>query len=376
MIFFRIRYHHFSILLLLFAMQVVAACQRSEPEGSGRAQLDTVGFAVDEEDFQAVLDASLAKEGLPLGFPDQPASPAVAAILPHDDYLYAGRTVVHALPHLQAKRWIVFGVCHACRRSGVRDRLLLDDFPVWEVAGQRFGVDKELRERILAGMGEAAVASRERHAAEHSIEALLPWLGAAVEDPQFVPILVPGMEPDNLQKVSGKLGVILAEICRENDWIPGRDLGLLISADAVHYGCEGWGGNGYSPFGCDEGGHAQGRSQDVGLCELLSGPLTEALPERFIAKVWDREHTDYPAYPYRITWCGLYSIPFGLTTTLRWHEELGLPAPAGRFLRYGDSVSDGRLDLAGTRLGVTAPNTLQHWVGYPALVYTSVREDR
>jgi hypothetical protein len=90
----------------------------------------------------------------------------------------------------------------------------------------------------------------------------------------------------------------------------------------------------------------------------------------FIHRVWDPENPEYPAYPYRITWCGLYSIPFGLTTAANLQAMLGGPQLQGHFLRYGDSVSDGRLEVPGTKLGVTAPNTLAHWVGYPALVYT------
>ena len=173
--------------------------------------------------------------------------------------------------------------------------------------------------------------------------------------------------------MSGKLGDFLAAVCRENAWVPGKDLGLLISADAVHYGCEGWGSGGYAPFGCDAEGHAQGRDQDIKLCQLLSGSLTEATPARFIENVWDRDHPDYPTYPYRITWCGLYSIPAGLATVLQWHTKLDLEAPIGAFLRYGDSLSDGRLELPEARLGVTAPNTLWHWVGYPTVVYTTKR---
>jgi hypothetical protein len=89
----------------------------------------------------------------------------------------------------------------------------------------------------------------------------------------------------------------------------------------------------------------------------------------FARLVWDPSHPDYPAYPYRITWCGLWSIPFGLTVAARLQQELGAAPLAGTLLRYGDSVSDGRLEVPGTRLGVTAPNTLGHWVGYATVVY-------
>lgn len=345
------------------------ACLAAPAAAQVRAQLDTVGFAVSAADMQAVLAASLAAEGLPAPGADA-AAPCVAAILPHDDYVYAGRTAVHGLPYLQAKRWVVFGVCHACRRVGVRDRLLLDDSRAWRVAGREYAVDVDLRAQLAARLGDRAEVSAERQAQEHSIEALLPWLGAAVDEPLFVPVLVSGMEMDTLREFAAAMAVALAEICRERGWVPGRDLGILISADAVHYGCEGWGGSGYAPFGCDEAGHAAGRAQDLTLAEAtLAGPLTDGSVTAFTRLVWDPSHPDYPAYPYRITWCGLYSIPFGLTVAARLQEATGGAPLAGTLLRYGDSVSDGRLELPGTRLGVTAPNTLGHWVGYATVVY-------
>ena len=339
-----------------------------------RAQLDTVGFATSWKDFEAVLTASLAAEDLSAEGPaDDPASggtkPAcVAAIIPHDDYLYAGRTAVHALPYLQAPRWIVVGVCHACRRIGLRDQLIFDNHEAWEVAGRQFAVDGELRQALIAGLGELALVDDEHHAQEHSIEALLPWLGAAVPEAVFVPVLVAGMDLLELEQRAENLAAILVRICRDKGWQPGRDLGVLISADAVHYGCEDWGGRNYAPLGCSEVAHAAARAQDITLAQAtLAGPLTRAGVRSFTRLVWEPDH---PEYPYKITWCGLYSIPFGLSVAGILQADLGGPSLVGELLRYGDSVSDGRLELPETRLGVTADNTLQHWVGYATLVYT------
>lgn len=360
------------LLAGLFASFGSLGSALADPAGGlVRAQLDTVGFAVSQEDFLQVLAAGVAAEGLNDPQDRRAGMPAWAAILPHDDYLYAGRTAVHALPHLMAKRWIVLGVCHACRRLGVRDRLLLEDYAAWRVAGKEYPVDTGLRDAVAASLGRDADVSRERHAQEHSIEALLPWLGAGAGDYTFVPILVPGMEPDRLHALASRLAEVLDAVCRQRGWTMGRDLALAISADAVHYGCEGWGATGYAPFGCDEAGHAAAVAQDLAVCqEDLAGPLDDGTTADFIDRVWDPKNPEYPAYPYRITWCGLYSIPFGLATAARLAELAGGPPLEGLLLRYGDSVSDGRLEVPGTRLGVTAPNTLAHWVGYPALVYT------
>lgn len=364
------------VILLVVLVVMPLAMVVAPASAQVRSQVDTVGFAMSWADMEAVLAASLEAEGLAgdtegVSAPDEPASPAaVAAIIPHDDYLYAGRTAVHALPYLQAKRWVIVGVCHACRRIGVRDRLLFDSDSSWRVAGREWPVDVDLRDALMSRLGDRAEVDDERHAVEHSVEALLPWLGSAVPEVSFVPILVAGMELDTLREAAVVMARALAEICHENGWQAGRDLGILISADAVHYGCEGWGGGGYSPFGCDATGHAAGRRQDITLAEAtLAGPLSDEAVGSFVRLVWDPTHPEYPDYPYRITWCGLYSIPFGLTVAARWQEEMGGAGLVGSLLRYGDSVSDGRLDLPSTQLGVTAPNTLEHWVGYPAVVY-------
>lgn len=339
-----------------------------------RAQVDTVGFAVSRADMRALLAALAAREdsavaarraalGLAVG------DAWIAAIIPHDDYVYAGPTAFHVLPGLRAGRWLLFGVCHACRRLGVRDRLLFDDAAFWRVGGEDVPVEADLRARLLARLGpEDAVVAADRHAAEHSLEALVPWLRAAVPDAAFVPVLVPGMSWERLLALADRLAVALAEECRGEGWLPGRDLGLLISADAVHYGCEGWGaGGGYHPFGCDAAGHAAGVAQDVTLAQAtLAGPLTDDGLERFARLVWKPGD---PQEPYLITWCGLYAIPCGLAVAARLQAAVGGEPLTGHLLRYGDSVTDGRLPLAGTRLGVTAPATLAHWVGYPALGY-------
>ncbi len=356
------------LLTLVLALGAAPASAQSSP--LVRAQLDTVGFAVNRADFAKVLYAANTAEGLNDPLLRRAAWPAVAVILPHDDYLYAGRTAVHALPYLRARRWVIFGVCHACRRIGVRDHLLLDDFTSWRIAGQDFPVDQELRATLLARLGTQAEVSPERQTKEHSVEALLPWLGAGAGDFTFVSVLVPGMEMDHLTELSAKVATILADVCRERNWVPGRDLGILISADAVHYGCDGWGARPYNEFGCDEAGHAAARAQDITLAEsTLAGPLTPEGIASFVRLVWNPEGPDYPAYPYRITWCGLYSIPFGLSVAAQLQTDLGAEPLTGTLLRYGDSVTDGRLQADTDKLGVTAPNTLGHWVGYPAVVY-------
>jgi AmmeMemoRadiSam system protein B len=358
---------------------------RAAPAGSDRthgtrSQVDTVGFATRWSDMEALLAACRREEGATLATPSDDgdgnkAGGWAVAVMPHDDYLYAGRVYVHLLPGLRAPRWLIFGVCHACRRQGIRDRLIFDDFENWRVAGESFPVDAELRAELLEMLPvtEATIDSG-RHADEHSIEALLPWLRTAQPQATFVPILVTGMSWPRMQELADSLASAMTEICRRNQWLPGRDIGILVSADAVHYGCEDWGSRPYDPFGCDEKGHAAAVARDRTLAEAtLCGRLGDDGLFRFISMVWNPDLSQHAENPYRITWCGLYSIPLGLATAWRLQAALDQPALNGYLLRYGDSYSDGRLQLPETKLGVTAPNHVRHWVGYAALGWTAGR---
>ncbi len=339
-------------LALLPVMTLAAATPAgSAPPPAGvRAQVDTVGFANYPADMAAVFDAATAAEGAAvaarraeLGIaPDQGW---VAAVCPHDDYVYAGRVYLHVTAGLKAPRWVVFGVCHACRKLGVRDRLLFDSFSSWRVGGADVPVDTALRAKLLERLGpDDAIVADDRQAAEHSVEALLPWLRHAQPGAEFVSVLVPGMTWERMQEVSGRFAEALAAICREQGWLPGRDVGILVSSDSVHYGCAGWGdpGSGYHPFGCDASGHAAAVAQDQTLAQAtLAGPLTDDGISRFVRLVWKAGNPQQD--PYKITWCGVYSIPFGLATAERLQAALKLPPLTGSLLRYGDSVTDPRL---------------------------------
>jgi hypothetical protein len=73
---------------------------------------------------------------------------------------------------------------------------------------------------------------------------------------------------------------------------------------------------------------------------------------------------------YKWTWCGRYSVPFGMLAAWSLQQELGAPPLAGRILGYGTSIDTPRIavdDLDG--MGVTAPANLRHWVGYAAVGY-------
>jgi len=115
----------------------------------------------------------------------------------------------------------------------------------------------------------------------------------------------------------------------------------------------------------DRSGYEQAGARDHALIERhLLGPISlRRLEGLYHALVKEDFHE------YRITWCGRFSIPFGLALLRQTAERLGQPRPGGVLLRYGTTLDPGRSDPGVEGLGVTAPAHLRHWVGFAAVGY-------
>ena len=147
----------------------------------------------------------------------------------------------------------------------------------------------------------------------------------------------------------------------------GRDVAVLVSTDAVHYGPD----FDHAPFGVGVDGYRKAVARDRELGgQMLAGPLEGGRLHAFMDRLVDASDP----HRYLIPWCGRFSIPFGLDLVRRTAARTGLPVPEGHFLRYGTSLSEAELPVSqATRnagLGYTAPSNLHHWVGYAALAYT------
>jgi AmmeMemoRadiSam system protein B len=202
---------------------------------------------------------------------------------------------------------------------------------------------------------------------EHSVEAIVPWLQAFNRDVEIIPILVPYMGWETMDHLAGSLSEVLSAIMRKKGWRLGEDVALICSADAVHYGDAGWGSGNYADFGTDVGGYRMAVDRDRNLiASALSGPVSRTALQRFLYTCVNRNDVTQ----YKLTWCGRFSVPFGLNVASRVCETLEGRPLNGTPLDYGTSVGETSLDLdAIAGLGTTAPNNLHHWVGYPAIVY-------
>ena len=289
------------------------------------------------------------------------------AIAPHDDYAYAGYMYPLVLRNVAAPLIVIFGVAHKARQLALEDVLVFDSFTHWRGPYGSIAVSA-LRESILGRLpGSAFVVSDEMQSLEHSVEAKLPFLQHANRAVTFVPILVPPMSFARMNELALPLASALAAIIDEEELDWGRDLALLSSTDAVHYGDQGWGGRNFAWYGADRNGYDQALRHEARIMsDCFAGELTPDRIERFTRYTLD----DYDHREYKWTWCGRYSVPLGLLVA--WHlARIRDDAPlSGTILGYATSLGDQRIkvdDLDG--MGVTAPATLRHWVGYAAVGY-------
>jgi AmmeMemoRadiSam system protein B len=224
-----------------------------------------------------------------------------------------------------------------------------------------------LRDELLRRLPDDAVlVSNTMHCAEHSLEALVPFLQARNRGVTIVPILVPYVTWGEVERLADQLSTALAFSLNAHEWKLGRDVAVVVSSDAVHYGPD----FDHAPFGTDCGGYGQATGRDLELArEHLEGPLGAARVRGLLEALVEPENVRQ----YRIPWCGRFSIPVGLELLRRTAAKTGMPVPVGHLLRYGTSLSEPVLPVSEAvrerGLGFTAPSNLHHWVGYAAVGY-------
>jgi AmmeMemoRadiSam system protein B len=368
------------LLLMVSFLAVTAAASDPTPEEllsavgippteTQRGQMDIVGFASTSEQMLAVVAQSMALAASHQdvlrgnhGWGDNTAFSA--AVCPHDDYYYAGRLYALLMPYVKANTVILFGVFHKARVWDLNDKLVFDSFETWRGPFGPVEVSP-LREDIISKLPkESYIVDNDMQQVEHSVEAIVPWLQAFNPKVQIVSILVPHMEWDTMDRLATELTDVLATIMREKGWQLGKNVALISSADAVHYGDAGWGGSNFAAFGTDPDGYKKAVNRDLHLAEsTLCGVVTRPRLEKFLYTCVDRGDVSQ----YKLTWCGRFSVPFGLDVASRLNEELNGQQLEGTLLGYGTSVGEVSVEVEG--LGVTAPNNLHHWVGYAAIGY-------
>lgn len=321
-------------------------------------QMDAVVPACEKLEAQHLDALSAAKSVVP-------DTRWVAAICPHDDYVYAGQIYVDALKNLRAKTVILVGVCHRARPLGLKDKLIFDTFKRWRGPYGPIPVSP-LREEIQKRLPKDAwLASDEAQGVEWLVEGILPWLQYYNRDLEIVSILVPHMDWARTDALAKELGKVLADLVKEKNLRLGEDVAFVMSSDATHYGDQ-WDDWAYAPFGCGVDGYVKAQAQDEILVrEYLDGALERGRVQRLAESLVDQKDVSR----YKVTWCGRFSVTMGLDTLSYLSENLGRPPLTGVNSGYGTSIGLGFLPFENLGLSATAHQNLHHWVSYVAEGY-------
>jgi AmmeMemoRadiSam system protein B len=289
----------------------------------------------------------------------------VAAISPHDDYLYAGRVYYPLFKILKTKEVVIFGVTHSTVRkeiSGLQSTLILDEFEYWPGLEKPTPVSR-LRQRLIEGLDKTLFVKNNRaHKIEHSIEALLPFLQYFNPEIKITPIMVPPMPFARMEDVSAKLARVITDYMSENHLAAGKDIFFLISSDGNHYGKD----FNNSPFGEGEKAWEKALQLDQRLIRTyLTGVMDSRKIGGLTEELWGETYIDYR----NTYWCGKYSVPFGLLTIDKIMALTVNKKINGVLFRFSDTYSEGVLPLKKTGMGTTAPFSLRHWVSFFSIGY-------
>ncbi len=355
---------------LILSFSILACAPSPKPDsppdqdGSVRTPVDTTGYTHTREGIERVvenatrleqqgLDAVQESVGLDAG------SRFVAAISPHDDYIYASRAYVHVYPYIKAKHVILVGVAHKARDfPHVENKLVFDTFNAWQGPYGAVPVSP-IRDALSEALGSDGVVGDDLAHIEHSVEGMIPFLQHYNRDVQIVPVLVPYMSFERLTELADKAADALDEIMEKRGLKLGEDVAILVSSDSVHYGDEGWGGKNFADFGVDQAGYDKAVERDQRfVSDYLVGEVTPGK----LSSLYSELLMDDP-HEYRVTWCGRFSIPFGLALLHNLVENDG-SKPKGHLLKYATTLDPGAEDPGVPGLSVTAPATLRHWVGF------------
>jgi MEMO1 family protein len=289
-----------------------------------------------------------------------------AAICPHDDYLYAGWLYSEVLRNIQANTIILFGVAHKAKNFNIENRIVFDSFDEWKEPLGNIRIPA-LREEIIKNLpADLYLIHDSLQQAEHSVEAIIPFLQYFNRNVHIISILVPYMSYQRMDQISGELAPAIEKALEARHLKWGKDVAFVISTDAVHYGDEDWNGSNFAYYGCDEKGYKDAKDHEKQIInESLIGPLEKEKIREFTQFTLKDE--DYKSYKW--TWCGRYSVPFGLLTILKMNASASSKPLQGILKGYGTSLDEPRLKVNDIGMGQTAKATLHHWVGYAGLTY-------
>jgi AmmeMemoRadiSam system protein B len=259
----------------------------------------------------------------------------------------------------------MIGVFHNYRKHAARDRIVFDGYKSWRAPDGEIAISP-LREELLAALpAEERVVDAAAHDSEHSIESLAYWLKHARPDVEIVPIIIPAIAFPRMQSIAAHLGKALAATMKKRHLVLGKDLAIVLSTDGTHYGPDfndvPWGDGGIEPYQ-----KALERDRLI-LKGPLSGPVSPDKARAFYSAATNPDNLD----EYRNSWCGRFSIPFGLLLIAETAKALALKPLVGVPVAMSASVGVPELKIRDLGLGPTAPANLYHFVVHPAVAFVA-----
>jgi AmmeMemoRadiSam system protein B len=357
--------------VFFFGFQTGCHYFQSKEEIKVRQVVDTVGFAHQPSQMDSTIDRIYRHQGdtlrKKLGEAQLSADTKWKAVIsPHDDYAYVGSLYPAVLANLKADTLILFGVAHKAEELGLKDQLIFGSFSHWEGPYDSVKVASQLRRNIQSYLsGSYYTVHDSMMQIEHSLEALIPFIQYYNRDVTIVPVLVPAMPFNDMEKAAQQFAEALDDIASKKDWTWGDDFAIAISNDAVHYGDEGWGGQKYARYGTDSSGYRQALEHEQKIIQQTLFPRLHPQRIKRFTRFTVKED-DYTKYEW--TWCGRYSVPFGLLTTYHLQQAQNVTLN-GVQVDYSTSIARPPLPVEDLGMGTTAPANLRHWVGYTAIGY-------
>lgn len=288
-----------------------------------------------------------------------------AVISPHDDYKYAGKLYHKSLEGINASTIILIGVAHRARNFKLQDKLIFGSFTHWKSPYGNLKVS-DLNQEIQNKLSkESYLVHDSMHVLEHSLEAIIPFLHKKRKNITIVPILVPYINYATIDIISTDLSTAVSEILKEKQLEFGKDVAIIISNDAVHYGNKAWSAN-LAPYGIDSLGTLKAVNHDKKIIHTyLTGMIDMSKIKQFTSETVQAK--DYKEYKW--VWCGRYSVPFGLAFANKLNVLQSNSSLTGEFLDYQTSIDHPLISVEDLQMGTTAIATQAHWVAYTSIKY-------
>ncbi|MFI2743657.1 AmmeMemoRadiSam system protein B [Zhouia sp. PK063] len=354
---------HLFYLLILF--MVITSCNKKPTREKAakenvRQLTDTIGFAQYPWQMDSIFSRMNSSDTIKTTLTYK------AVICPHDDYAYAAGLYAKTLSGIKANTIILVGVAHKAKKYELKDKLILGDFTQWKSVYGNVKISAIRNQLIDELPQEDFIVHDSMMQTEHSLEAIVPFLQKQHENVEIIPVLVPYNTFENMERYAADFSKVLYKIMKENKLTYGKDIAVVISNDAIHYGNKDWGGNNLAPFGTDSIGSEKALQKDQ---KIIAECLTDSISPDKIQLF--NEYTVQPDnyMQYQWTWCGRYAVPFGLMMANNLNELLYKQSLNGHLIDYRSSLKDKHINTSDIGMGVTAPAKTTHWVAYTGISY-------